>query len=83
MAYDANVWRQLKNLGVEEFLKALGKDGWQDELRSGAKRCFVKGKLRIVVHYHPGKTWGPAYLKGLLDDTHWTEDDLRRLKLIK
>jgi predicted RNA binding protein YcfA (HicA-like mRNA interferase family) len=83
VAYDANVWNQLKNFTCDEFLKALEKDGWKDEERRGAKRCFVKGSRRIVIHYHPGKTWGAKFLKGLLADTGWTEPDLRRLKLIK
>jgi predicted RNA binding protein YcfA (HicA-like mRNA interferase family) len=83
VAYDANVWRQLKNTTVEQFIAALKKDGWTDEEKGGGRRCFVKGSLRVVVHYHPGKTWGAKFLKGLLDDTRWTLDDLRRLKFIK
>ena len=39
---------------------------------------------RIVsIHYHPRKTYHRGLLKGLLDDIGWTEDDMRRLKLLK
>jgi hypothetical protein len=35
------------------------------------------------VHYHPKETYGPKLLKGLLEEIGWTEDELKRLKLIK
>ncbi len=38
---------------------------------------------RVSIHYHPKKTYGPKLLKKLLRQIGWTEDDLRRLKLIK
>lgn len=89
MAFSSNVWNQLKNLSVDDFIAALERDGYVREERRGAVLCYVKShhsvaqRRRIVVHYHPGKTWGAKFLKGLLKDTGWDEDDLRRLKLIK
>jgi predicted RNA binding protein YcfA (HicA-like mRNA interferase family) len=48
------------------------------------RRQFPDGQIRRVsVHMHPQKTFGARLLKGLLDDTGWTEDDLRRLRMIK
>jgi hypothetical protein len=38
---------------------------------------------RIVIHYHPRKTYGPKLLKSLLADIGWSEADMKRLKLIK
>jgi hypothetical protein len=38
---------------------------------------------RIVIHYHPGKTYGPGLHKGLISDIGWADNDLRRVKLIK
>ncbi len=93
MSSDRLIWDQLKSLTPVRFIRALEKDGWEEEEeRRGATRAFVKHfgngagsprRRRIVVHYHPGKTWGMRLLKGLISDTGWTPDDLKRLKLIK
>ncbi len=89
MVYSTNVWNQLRNISVEEIISKMLRDGWQED--SGSKtsgtRAFIKDgnqpKDRIVIHYHPRKTYGPKFLQGLLESTGWTEDDMRRLKLIK
>ncbi len=88
MAYSADVWRQLRNITVDELIRALERDGWVKD--SGGKtsgtRAYTKGespRKRVVIHYHPGKTYGDKFLKGLLESIGWSEDDLRRLKLIK
>lgn len=86
MAFSANVWNQLKNLTAGKLVKALKKDDWVQEEKSGATLGFLKSdnpRRRIVIHYHPKKTYGAQLLKHLLDDIGWTENDLRRLKLIK
>jgi predicted RNA binding protein YcfA (HicA-like mRNA interferase family) len=87
MAYPPNVWNQLKNLTADELIRALEKDGWtRDPTSRGAIQVFIKygpSNKRVGIHYHPQKTYGPALLKGLLSDIGWSEEDLRRLKLIK
>jgi len=86
MAYSPDVWRQLKNLTADDLLDALRKDGWQLDPGRGAVLAFTKGsnpRLRVVIHYHPRKTYGPKLLKALLADIGWSEGDLKRLKLIK
>jgi len=87
MAYPANVWDQLKNLTPDEIIGALKKDGWrQDPTSKGAILGFIKygnPNQRITIHYHPKKTYGPGLLKGLLIDIGWSDEDLKRLKLIK
>ena len=40
-------------------------------------------KQDVSIHFHPRKTYGPKQLRDSLDTLGWTEDDLRRLKLIK
>jgi predicted RNA binding protein YcfA (HicA-like mRNA interferase family) len=85
MAYSASVWSQLKNITADELISALEKSGWK--LEPGCKGAIqvyrnAKGE-RAGVHYHPKKTYGPKLLKGLLEDIGWTEDELKRLKLIK
>jgi predicted RNA binding protein YcfA (HicA-like mRNA interferase family) len=86
MAFAGNVWAQLKNITAGELAKALERDGWTRDTKGGSQYIYRKvasEPRRVSVHFHPGKTYGPATLKGLLDDTGWTDVDLRRLKLIK
>ena len=84
MSLDKATWDQLKNLTADRLIKALLMDGWEEEPTRGAPRVFYKGSShRVVIHYHPKKTYGPKCLKGLLNDIRWSEDDLLRLKLIK
>jgi predicted RNA binding protein YcfA (HicA-like mRNA interferase family) len=86
MAFAPNIWNQIKNTTADEFKKALERDGFAMEGKSGAVLAFFKTgppRRRITIHYHPKKTYGAKLLQGLIDDVGWTEDDLRRLKLIK
>ena len=90
MAYSRSVWNQLKGLTVEQIARALRKDNWTQESRAGATIRFIKTsangaaiRRRIVLHVHPGKTFGPRLLQALLDDIGWSEHDLARLKLIR
>jgi len=82
--YPPHIWDQLKNLTAEELISALKRDGWARDTNCKAEHVYlhpVRG--RISIHFHPGKTYGPKLLKGLLADIGWTVADLRRLKLVK
>ena len=89
MAISRSVWSQLKAITADDLIRALEKDGWIGEDRRGATLGFVKdvgnggGRQRVVIHYHPGKSYGPRLLKALIDSTGWSAKDLERLKLIK
>ena len=86
MVFPGNIWDQLKNLTAGDLAKALKKDGWTRDTRGGSQYIYRKVSLspkRVSIHFHPGKTYGAKMLSGLLGDIGWTEDDLRRLKLIK
>ncbi len=79
-----SVWDQLGNCTASDLIRALLKDGWEEEPRRGATRAFRKGSgRRIVIHYHPGKTYGVKLLKELVKQTGWKPEDMKRLKLIK
>jgi predicted RNA binding protein YcfA (HicA-like mRNA interferase family) len=84
MEYSRQTWDQLKNLTADQISKALEKSGWiRDE---GAGNIYVylhPDKRRVTIHYHPRKTYGPNLLKSLLEIIKWSEQDLRKLKLIK
>lgn len=89
MPYPSDVWRQLKNISVEELIKALKRDSWvADKTNSGKipyRKVMSNGEVRrVVIHYHPGKTYRSAkLLKGLFRDIGWSIEDLERLKLIR
>ena len=88
MAFSPDVWNQLKNLTADHLIRALQHDGWEkDPSSKGATLAFIKyegpSRRRIVIHYHPRKTYGAKLLQSLLADIGWTDNDLRRLKLIK
>ncbi len=87
MAFSGNVWGQLKNLTADDLISALKKDGYtKDPASRDATIAFIKygnPNKRIVIHYHPKKTYGPKLLKALLDEAGWTEEDMQRLRLIK
>jgi predicted RNA binding protein YcfA (HicA-like mRNA interferase family) len=83
VSFKPNVWDQLRNKTADDLVAALLKDGWAEDAKQGASIAYLKGSARVTIHYHPQKTFGPKLLKALLSDIGWTDDDLRRLKLIK
>jgi len=86
MAFPSEVWNQLKNLTADDLISALCRDGWyKDPASKGAIIGYIKEETRkrIVIHYHPKKTYGAKLLQSLLHDIGWNEDDLKRLKLIR
>jgi len=42
----------------------------------------IKGRVTVSFH-HPGDTFPLGTLKGIIQDAGWTEDDLKRLRLLK
>jgi predicted RNA binding protein YcfA (HicA-like mRNA interferase family) len=86
MAFSGPVWDQLKGLTAGDLAKALTRDNWTVDTKGGSQHIFrspTHPPRRVSVHIHAKKTYGPKMLRGLLDDTGWTEDDLRRLKLVR
>jgi predicted RNA binding protein YcfA (HicA-like mRNA interferase family) len=78
------VWSQIKNITADKLINALEKDGWNPHSTGGgSRRVFSKGVNLISIHYHPHKSYGPDMLRDLIRDIGWTEQDLKRLKLIK
>ncbi|MYE91758.1 MAG: addiction module toxin, HicA family [Gemmatimonadetes bacterium] len=60
---DRVVWDQLKSLTAKDLVRALNRDGWEEEDRRGATRGFKKDDKRLVIHYHPKRTYRPKLLK--------------------
>lgn len=86
-----NVWDQIKNITKDELIRALKRDGWirdqEEKTHRGAILVYIKknnDNKRVTIHYHPKETFrDPKLLKNILNIIGWTEEDLRRLKLIK
>jgi hypothetical protein len=67
MAFPQHVWNQLKSVTADELIAALKRDGYrQDPASADATIAFIKvgnPSKRIVIHYHPRKTYGPKLRK--------------------
>jgi predicted RNA binding protein YcfA (HicA-like mRNA interferase family) len=75
----------LRNVPTRRIAQALERDGFAYTERQGSQRIYRhRDGRRVVLHYHRATdTLTPYVLRNLLAGTRWTEDDLRRLKLIK
>ncbi len=75
----------LRNLPVRKLVRALERDGFEYRRRRGSQRVYrhADGR-RVVIHYHRGTDTLPlGTLRQILEATRWTEEDLRRLRLLK
>jgi predicted RNA binding protein YcfA (HicA-like mRNA interferase family) len=64
----------LRGLTAREILSALVRDGF----------AFNRGAGSHQLYYHPdGRRVTPQTLKSMIErEAHWTEDDLKRLKVL-
>jgi predicted RNA binding protein YcfA (HicA-like mRNA interferase family) len=79
-------YSKLRSLTAREIISALIRDGFVLDRTSGSHYQFIHSdKRRVTVSYHSsGETFGPGMLKSMFQiQAKWTEEDLRRLKLIK
>lgn len=85
MSFPKNIWEQLKSIPTRKLIAALEKDGFVPDEQLRAERVYRHPDGRHVsIHYHTGsKCYRPSLLKSLFKDIGWSEDDMRRLKLIK
>ncbi|MCD6567601.1 MAG: type II toxin-antitoxin system HicA family toxin [Dehalococcoidia bacterium] len=85
MKFSKNVWAQLKNKTADELVSALEKDGFALDNKARTERIYRHpDRRRVSIHYHTGnRGYQSGLLKALLKDIGWTENDMRRLKLIK
>jgi len=80
-----NVWKQVKNKTADDLIVALAKDGFElvDKVRTERIYRHPDGR-KVSIHYHKSsQTYGANLLKALLEDAEWSEEDMRRLKLVK
>jgi predicted RNA binding protein YcfA (HicA-like mRNA interferase family) len=79
-------YAQLRNLTARELISALIRDGFAYDRGSGSHQIFYhQDGRRVSVTFHtPGQTFPRKTLKSMIEtEARWTEDDLKRLKLIR
>ena len=77
---------QLRNLSARELISALVRDGFSFDRGDGSHQIYYHpDRRRVTVTFHGGSsTFTRKTLKSMLErEARWTEDDLKRLKLIR
>ena len=75
----------LRNVPVRKLIRALERDGFVYRRAKGSQRVYrhPDGRRAVIHYHHGGDTLPVGTLKQIIDATRWTEEDLRRLGLIK
>ena len=77
----------LRNTPVRELIRALERDNFslrRTTQTGGHIYVHSDKERRVVIHYHHGSDiLKRKVLRNILEATRWTEEDIRRLKLIK
>jgi predicted RNA binding protein YcfA (HicA-like mRNA interferase family) len=79
-------YAKLRFLTTRELVSTLIKEGFYIDRQSGSHQqyCHQDGR-RVTVSFHrPGDIFSPKILKIMLEkQAKWTEEDLKRLGLLK
>jgi len=78
-------YSRLRSLTAREIISALVRDGFSLRRQIGShQRYYHPDGRRVTVSFHrPSDTFPPKTLKKIIEDqARWTEDDLKRLKLL-
>ena len=76
----------LRKLTAREIISALIRDGFSFDRGSGSHQIYYHpdGRRDTVTFHASGDTFGPKTLKSMIEkEARWTEEDLKRLKLIR
>ncbi len=80
-------YRVLRGLTARKIINALLRDGFVLDRQAGAHQHYYHSgdHRRVTVSFHPsGQTFAPKILKAMIElQAHWSEADLRRLKLLR
>lgn len=78
-------YRRLRNLTARQIIAALRRDGFYLWRQKGSHQQYhhVDGRKVTVTYHAPGQTFTHKTLRTMLEtQAHWTEHDLRRLRLL-
>jgi predicted RNA binding protein YcfA (HicA-like mRNA interferase family) len=76
----------LRNTAVREIVRALERDGFslKRETASGARiYAHSDGRITVVHYHHGGDTLTRKTVRSVLEAVKWTEDDVKRLGLLR
>ena len=79
-------YSKLRGLTARKLVAALKKDDFSLVRQSGSHQIYRHpDKRRVTVSFHKGdQTFRPKILKIMIEDqAKWTEEDLKRLKILK
>jgi predicted RNA binding protein YcfA (HicA-like mRNA interferase family) len=79
-------WRRLRNITAREIVNALIRDGFVFYNQRGShQRYWHSDGRRVTVTFHrAGDTFPLGTLRSMIEaQARWTEDDLRRLSLLR
>ncbi len=79
-------WSKLRTVTAREIISALNKDGFYLRSQSGShQRYFHSDGRKVTVSFHlPGEVFPLKTLKSIiLEQAGWTEDDLKRLGILR
>lgn len=77
---------KLRSLKARQLMRALKKDGFREYKRKGVTRFFSHPDGRTTtIHLHNlNQTFAIGTLQAIIElQVRWTEDDLRRLGLLR
>ncbi|MCD4786068.1 MAG: type II toxin-antitoxin system HicA family toxin [Candidatus Eremiobacteraeota bacterium] len=75
---------KLRNKTAREIVTALRRDGFRLARQRGSHRTYSRGRIKITVAFHHLKDTFPiGTLSEIVRRAEWTNEDLRRLRLIK
>ncbi len=77
--------QQLRTLSVQDLIRGLERDGFTYRRTRGSGRVYrhPDGRRTVIHYHHPGDTLPIGTLRNVLRGACWTEDDVKRLGLIK
>ena len=79
-------YSRLQNLDARTFIAALVRDGFVIDRQKGAHQHYLHPDgRRVTVSFHArGQTFKTKILKSMIEtQARWTEDDLKRLGILK
>jgi predicted RNA binding protein YcfA (HicA-like mRNA interferase family) len=79
-------YSHLRSLTARELISALARDSFVLDRQVGSHQLYIHPDgRRVTVSFHrPGETFEIKTLRTMIDlQAHWTEEDLKRLKLIR
>jgi len=77
---------KLRSLTARELVRALERDGFYRKRQRGSHHRYAHadGRRITVTFHHPGQTFKIDTLKSMIEEqAKWSEEDLKRLKLLK